>query len=205
MDDIKLAIASNLIRLRQSAGMTQAELGEKLSYSDKTISKWERAESAPDTIALKQISDIFGVTLDYMVNTHDEWEGDKKTHEKNLDEQNDNAQTDISKYRTITLIVLVGIFALTVLTFTIIWATGTLEWMVFIYMIPAMLITLLVLNSVWNKGKHNFYIVSALVMSIFVVVYLTLMSFNPWQIFIAFVPAEIVVILSFKLINKKNK
>ena len=38
MDELKLVVASNLIRLRQQAGMTQAELGEKLNYSDKTVS-----------------------------------------------------------------------------------------------------------------------------------------------------------------------
>ena len=44
MDDLKKVVANNLIHLRQESGMTQAELGEKLNYSDKTVSKWERAE-----------------------------------------------------------------------------------------------------------------------------------------------------------------
>ena len=39
MDELKLIFASNLIRLRTAAGMTQAELGEQLNYSDKSISK----------------------------------------------------------------------------------------------------------------------------------------------------------------------
>ena len=48
MDELKLIFASNLIRLRTAAGMTQAELGEQLNYSDKSISKWERGEAIPD-------------------------------------------------------------------------------------------------------------------------------------------------------------
>ena len=48
MEDLKLIFASNLIRLRTSAGMKQSELGEQLNYSDKSISKWERAEALPD-------------------------------------------------------------------------------------------------------------------------------------------------------------
>ena len=47
--------------------MTQAELGEKLNYSDKTISKWERGESAPDISVLVEIAELFGVTLDSLV------------------------------------------------------------------------------------------------------------------------------------------
>ena len=63
MDELKLIFASNLIRLRTAAGMTQAELGEQLNYSDKSISKWERGEAIPDAAVLKRMSEIFGVTM----------------------------------------------------------------------------------------------------------------------------------------------
>ena len=63
MDERKATIASNLIRLRLAAGMTQAELGEKLNYSDKSISKWERGDVTTDVFVLMQIADIFGVDL----------------------------------------------------------------------------------------------------------------------------------------------
>ena len=59
MDERKATIASNLIRLRLAAGMTQAELGEKLNYSDKSISKWERGDVTTDVFVLMQIADIF--------------------------------------------------------------------------------------------------------------------------------------------------
>ena len=45
LSDLKLISASNIINLRTAHGMTQAELGAKLNYSDKTISKWERGVS----------------------------------------------------------------------------------------------------------------------------------------------------------------
>ena len=47
--------------------MTQIELAEILNYSDKAVSKWERGESVPDISVLKQIADIFGVTVDYLL------------------------------------------------------------------------------------------------------------------------------------------
>ena len=56
MDERKATIASNLIRLRLAAGMTQAELGEKLNYSDKSISKWERGDVTTDVFVLMQIA-----------------------------------------------------------------------------------------------------------------------------------------------------
>ena len=59
MDELKLIFASNLIRLRTAAGMTQAELGEQLNYSDKSISKWERGDGTPDIFILSHIACFF--------------------------------------------------------------------------------------------------------------------------------------------------
>ena len=63
LSELKLISASNIIKLRTGAGLTQAELGEKLNYSDKTISKWERGEAIPDAYVLTQMAEIFGVTV----------------------------------------------------------------------------------------------------------------------------------------------
>ena len=52
MEDIKSIVAKNITELRLLNNMTQMELAEKLNYSDKTISKWERAESTPDISVL---------------------------------------------------------------------------------------------------------------------------------------------------------
>ena len=73
MDDLKFITASNIINLRTQAGMTQTELGNLLSYSDKSVSKWERAEAVPDAYVLKKLSEIFGVTVDDLLSSHSEW------------------------------------------------------------------------------------------------------------------------------------
>ena len=67
MEELKLIIAKNIAELRKKNGMTQAEFAEKLNYSDKAISKWERGESVPDIATLKQIAEMFGVTIDYLL------------------------------------------------------------------------------------------------------------------------------------------
>ena len=64
---MKLISASNIIKLRTEAGLTQAELGEKLNYSDKTISKWERGEAIPDAYVLTQMAEIFGAESNEMM------------------------------------------------------------------------------------------------------------------------------------------
>ena len=60
MDDLKNILAENLIKYRKAANLTQAELAEKINYSDKAVSKWERAAGMPDVDVLKQIADLFG-------------------------------------------------------------------------------------------------------------------------------------------------
>ena len=54
--NVRSIIASNLTKYRKNLGLTQLELAEKLNYSDKTLSKWERGESIPDIVTLKQLS-----------------------------------------------------------------------------------------------------------------------------------------------------
>ncbi len=53
--------------LRKANGMTQRELAEKLNVSDKTISRWERDDGAPDLSAIPVIAEIFGVTCDELL------------------------------------------------------------------------------------------------------------------------------------------
>ena len=196
MDDIKLILASNLIRLRTEAGMTQADLGEKINYSDKTVSKWERAESLPDVSVLKKMAEIFGVSVDYLISSHDQWEPKVTREEAALAEYNPTM---------ITLISIFGIWTLAILIFVIFWILGHTFWIIFVSAIPVSLVTLLVLNSVWNKGRYNRIIVAILVFSIIALIYLSLLKYNPWQLFLVAIPAELMVFLSFCIKKRPKK
>ena len=67
MNDLKLIVAKNITELRKQHGMTQLQLAEKLNYSDKAVSKWERGESVPDVAVLVEIAELFSVRLDCRV------------------------------------------------------------------------------------------------------------------------------------------
>lgn len=58
----------NLISLRKMKGLSQEELAEKMDISRQTLSKYETGESLPDIEKCKQLADIFGVSLDDLVN-----------------------------------------------------------------------------------------------------------------------------------------
>ena len=194
MDDLKKVVAGNIIKLRTSMNLTQAQLGEKLNYSDKSISKWERGESVPDVFVLKTIADMAGVTVDYIITPHDPDE-----------EVQIEAKGPRYSRRFITLTVLAGIWALAVLVFVVLWLCGIFNWLVFIYAIPVSLITLLGLNSVWGDRSWNLYIISGLVWGIICSIYLTAIRFNWWQLFLLGIPAQIIIIFAFSIRRKPKK
>lgn len=188
MDENKKIVAENITRLRSSLGMTQAQLGEALNYSDKSVSKWERGESVPDVFVLKQIADMAGVTVDYLLAVHDPDETLTPA----------NAEHRYSR-RFISLTVFAGIWALAVLLFVILWLAGVISWIVFVCAIPVSLITMLVLNSVWGNRRNNLYIISALVWSIIALIYLSALEQNWWQLFLLGIPAQIIIIFAFSI------
>ena len=53
--------------LRKASGMTQRDLAERLGVSDKSVSRWERDEGAPDLSILPVLAEIFGVTCDELL------------------------------------------------------------------------------------------------------------------------------------------
>ena len=94
MNDLKETISKNITKLRKEKKLTQFAFANKLNYSDKAISKWERGESIPDIITLKQIADFFGVTVDYMLTKHENESAlQNTTHEtKNIKNEKENTK-----------------------------------------------------------------------------------------------------------------
>lgn len=198
MEDFKKIVAENIIKLRTSLKLTQAQLGEALNYSDKSVSKWERGESVPDAFVLKRLAELSGVTVDDILSEHGE------------DEELKPARRTYRYSREfITLTVLSGIVALAVLIFVILWILGIVNWLVFVYTVPVLLITLLVLNSIWGDRRYNLYIISGIVWGIICSVYLTALSQNWWQLFLLGIPAQIIIIFAFSIKRRpkarKNK
>lgn len=189
MDDLKQIIAKNITDLRKSTPLTQAELAEELNYSDKAISKWERAESIPDITVLKRIADLYGVTVDYLL---------EEEHTKN-DNLKKSANAQERKNKNI----------ITLLAVSVAWLVATIAfvsvglyvkdisnlWVIYIYAFPATFIILLVFNSIWGNLRKNFIIITLLIWSCLLSIYLSLLSYNIWLIFVIGIPAQIIVIL----------
>ena len=201
MDELKNIIAKNISDLRREKGLTQLELADKLNYSDKSISKWERAEAIPDVAVLKEIADLFGVSLDYMV----EAEHKKKT----LDKISDFRKVHNRAFITGICVLLVWFLALLgfIITDIIIGSGIKLTWLSFVYAVPLSFLVWLVLNSIWFNKRRNFLIISLLMWSVLaaLVVSLGLFGMNFWNLLFLGIPAQTIVILWSRIKGKKEK
>lgn len=64
---MNIEIANRLVKLRKKHGLSQEELADKLGISRQAVSKWERAESSPDTDNLICLAKLYGVSLDELL------------------------------------------------------------------------------------------------------------------------------------------
>lgn len=187
MNDYKRIIANNITELRKAVPLTQAELAEKLNYSDKAVSKWERGESIPDVVVLKQIADLFGVTLDYLL---EEVHPLKATMQSAPRQLKKNRMLIASLSCALTFLIATLVFVIVVLTTDL---SGF--WLAYVYCLPICSILLIVFNSIWGRKKLNFLFISCLVWTLLVSIYLTIGDFSNWPIFLIGIPGQIIILL----------
>lgn len=195
MQDINIIIGKNLALLRKKHKLTQLELAEKLNYSDKAVSKWEKGDSIPSIEVLLNIAKFYEVTLDDLVNP------DIKIVESNI--QN-------SKYvkRNKVIITLLAV-ALVFMICTVLFVCGQLinnqgNWILFIWAIPVSMIVALVFNSVWGKSKFNYFILTVFIWTLLLGFYLEFIEYELYPLFFLGIPGQIILMLWFGL-HPKNK
>ncbi len=200
LSELKLISASNIIKLRTEAGLTQAELGEKLNYSDKTISKWERGEAIPDAYVLTQMAEIFGVTVDYLLSSHDAWESPEQQEEKERKQEEHRYSVNM-----IIAISVLGVWTMALTIFVLLWLFDIILWETFIVALPVSILTYMVLICVFRRRRHLQFVIAAFVLSLFILLYFTLPMQKPWQLFLIAIPAEIIVFLSCNIRRRPRK
>ncbi len=192
MENLNEIFSKNIIRLRNAHRLTQFELGAKLNYSDKAVSRWERGEAIPDAKVLVGLSEIFGVTVDDLL---------RNSEVKSTRVLSDKQWRDNKK--TIPTIAFVGVWTLALVIFVILNMCDITYWMVFVYALPVSLIVLLVFSAIWWNKKTNVVFVSLLCWSIILCIYLTFLNYNWWLLFLIGVPVQLIVALGFSIHKHK--
>ena len=200
MGNIKQIVAKNITDLRRSAGMTQLELAEKLNYSDKAVSKWERGDSLPDVSVLKQIADLFQVTLDYLVAE----EHTEPVRQRHMYQGRELRNRQIILGISILLVWLAATITFVVLDLVL--GSSAANWIVFAYAIPLSMVVWLVFSSLWFNPRWNFLIISILMWSLLACIYLSVLlaGFNVWIIYILGIPGQAIILMWSGLKWKKS-
>ena len=199
LDSLKIIIAKNIQDLRQSASMTQAELAQRLNYSDKAVSKWERGESVPDVAVLKSIADIFDVTVDYLL---------KSDHDDRTELPRESKRIIRRNRLVISLLATCVVWLLATIVFVLcelIFAGVDRFWLAYIVAVPVSAIVLLVFNSIWGRPKWNFAIITVLLWSTLLSICLILSISRIWFIFVIGIPAQVMIFLSSGLKSRRTK
>ncbi len=200
MTDIKTIVAKNISELRVANKLTQLELAEKLNYSDKAVSKWERGDSMPDISVLVSIADLFGVPLDYLI---------REDHQPQEAQFEYKRQPRYSR-AVIALVSLIGVCSVALLAFVLISILApetTHQWLCFIYAIPVISVVWLILNSIWFNKKRNYLIISILMWSLLLSLHISflLSHINIWMVYLLGIPGQIIILLcSFMKRKTKN-
>lgn len=202
MENLKKILAKNLVKLRKEANMTQSELAEKLNYSDKAVSKWERGESTPDIEILFELSRMYNVTIDELLTSE----------ELNIKIFSDDINSNFLKNKKRTIITIISsllVWVIATLLFVLtMWFFPDFEksWLIFIYAIPACTIVILVFNSIWGNTLLNSLIISILLWTSVLSIFLTLPSFTySGLIFLVAIPMQIIIIFWFILVGLRKK
>ena len=212
ISEINRKIAENLMRCRKAAGMTQAELAERINYSDKSVSKWESGNGVPDVYTLMQIAELFQVTLNELVGGEAPMPKEERLRQER-------------KTRWLhTLIIL--------LSSGIVWLVATCVFvglsmaipsageisLCFLYAMIAQAIVIIVYASIWKYRIVGFFGVTLLIWMTLLCAYLTanLVAVNIgeesrsfWSFFLIGIPLQALEILwvffrSFFHIDKKK-
>lgn len=202
-EKLKKQLGANIAAYRKSMGLTQAGLAEKLNYSDKAVSKWERAESVPDVLTLTQLAELFDVTVnDLLVDPNELPEQTGKV------EQVMSAAVEKAMKRKANKRIILGLSSLLVwfvalLMFVIFSSLDVPKsWIAFIYALPADAIVRLSLRSAWKDFRRNKWLVSAIMWGTILSIFMTLLlffDFNLWKIFLLGIPGQLAIFMAFRL------
>ncbi len=215
MDDekLKLLIGKNIASYRKAVGLTQAGLGEKLNYSDKAVSKWERGESIPDVLTLVQLAELFQITVNDLLDDPNALPGNGGTLEKAMTQVSEKALKRKANKNVILGLSSTLVWFVALLLVVILSPFPMLEhysWLAFLYAIPANAIVLLSLRSAWHDFRWNQVLISIIVWGFLLAIYATLLSvfhFNFWRLFLLGIPGQIAIFLWFRMFrgNKEEE
>lgn len=185
-------IGERIAYYRKLCGLTQLELAEKLNYSDKSVSKWERGEGLPDLYVFYSMAELFGISVNDLVYA-----------ENPKQEPLNTTRTKLLKNNRKLLIPLLST-GLVWLVSSILFCVFSMlpnpiydQRLFFVFAIPVSCIVLLVFACIWWHHLCQALCVSALTWSLCLSAYLAVPNSEVRFLFVIAAVFQILTILWF--------
>ncbi len=202
-EKLKIQLGANIAAFRKRAGMTQAVLGEKLNFTDKAVSKWERGESVPDVLTLMELAALFGVTVDDLLKDHNALPDNVGKVEQVMGRAVEKTLKRKANKRIIAQLCSVLVWFVALLVFVICGSVGVPKsWIAFFFAFPSNCIVLLSLRSAWRDFRSNAWLISGIIWGFLISIYMSIFIFahiNVWRMLLLGIPGQLAVILWFRM------
>lgn len=188
-DEIIEYLANNIAYYRKKMALTQLELAQKLNYSDKSISKWERGDGVPDIFVIKELAIFFGISVDQMISKR-------------------RVRFSFLKHR----------FILAYFYASIVWliagiAFGVLSlldvnypaWQLFIYAIPLSSAVMLWFFFYWRQIKYIVIYFTIFIWTLGLSITLQIKDTNNYWVYIIVLPIYLFILFLFYVIYKRKR
>ena len=196
-EKLRRTIANNLVYYRKESNLTQLQLAEKLNYSDKAVSKWERGESVPDIYILATLADLYKCSVNDLIS-------DKKKRKRSV-----YKNRLIISLMSVALVWLVAVVVFT--TWTLIGEsigqTGP-SYFTWFYACLASFIVATVFGKLWGERWHRFFYVSGIIWSVGLCVFFHLELFHlpfSWLVWCICAAVQVLNVLWYCLVRKKKE
>ena len=209
-EKLKKQLGANIVTFRKRIGLTQAKLAERLNYSDKAVSKWERGESMPDVLTLVQLAELFDTTVDELLRDPDAIpENSGGPIEHAMEAAVEKTLKRKANKKVILLLSSLLVWFVALLVFVIVSSLDIpRSWIAFLYAIPVDAIVQLSLRSAWRDFRWNKTLISILMWGGLLSLYASLKLFvhvDFWKLFLLGIPGQLAVLLWFRMYTKPKR
>lgn len=185
---LRQLIAENIGYYRRQNGDTQADLAEKLNYSDKSVSKWERGDGTPDIFILARIAALYNITVQDLLRS-------KKVPP---------ARTKRILITSLAVLLVWLVATVVFFFFQIFDVLKGYDWYVFLYAIPASGIVAEVFSALWWNRLLQGISCSLIIWGLGVSVVITLPMTSAFWLYLVCAVLEVLLIL-FLLLKMEDR
>lgn len=226
---LKRRIADQIVFYRKKAGLTQVELAQKLNYSDKAVSKWERAESMPDVTTLVALAEVLGITTDALIYVPQAQEPVPESPPEPVPEPvpesvpepvPESGEQPRKRKKEPRLELNHRRWSIAALVSILVWFLAMVAWQLlsdfylpgywvgFLLAVPVNALVLLCLLSAWRYYKWNHALISTMMWGFLILIFAVIWAFGHRclpKLLLFGLPGQLAISLWFRMLHKEDK